>query len=124
LVIDVSVGTVGAVCTVATLIGKAVHGLVGTALEKRDEKIKQIESESVKKSLELEGAFRAARDTQKILFEKLDAHHKELQDYKLSVAERYVAAGALKEMLAPLVARLEGIEHDLRNGERPERRAA
>lgn len=114
MTIDISVGSVGAACAVVTLAGKIIHSLVAGALEKRDDRIGVLEKAGADKDRELEGAFRAVRDTQKTLFEKLDNHHREFQDYKLSVAEKYVGAAALKELLAPLVSRLDSIEHDLR----------
>lgn len=116
MTIDFSVGTVGAACAVATLTGKIVHSLFAGALEKRDSRIEALEKAVADKDRELEGAFKVVKDTQKLLFEKLDSHYKELQDYKLSVAKEYVATGALKELLAPIVTRLDSIEHDLRNG--------
>lgn len=114
MTIDISVGSVGAACAAATLVGKVVHSLVASALEKRDDRISALEKSGADKDRELEGAFKAVKDTQKLLFEKLDNHHREFQEYRLVVAEKYVAAGSLKEMLAPLVARLDSIEHDLR----------
>ncbi len=125
MVLDISVGSVSAACAVAGLTGKLVHWLVAGALEKRDTRIGELEKSlrtkdaDIEKSMalkdrELEGAFKVVKDTQKLLFQKLDEHYKEFQDYRLIVAEKYVAAAALKEILAPLVSRLESIEHDFR----------
>lgn len=54
------------------------------------------------------------RSTQKTLFEKLDVVARELQDYKLHVAETFVNQAALQKMIDPLDRRLEAIEKDLR----------
>ena len=107
MTIDISVGTVGAACTVATLVGKIVHSLFTSALEKRDDKIE-----------ELNGAWKATRETQRVLFEKLDVHHKEFQDYKLHVAETYLVEAKMEKLVAPILSRLDGIERDLRSAER------
>lgn len=107
MTIDVSVGTVGAACTVATLAGKIIHSLFSSALEKRDGKLEELNS-----------AFKAARDTQRVLFEKLDTHHKEFQDYKLHVAETYLVEAKMEKLVAPILSRLDSIERDLRTAER------
>lgn len=114
MTIDISVGTVGAACTVATLAGKIVHSLFSSALEKRDDRIAAMEKASDDKDRELEGAFKAVRDTQKTLFDKLDAAHNDLQAYKLHVAEHYVGEAKLEKLIAPVLTRLDSIERDLR----------
>jgi hypothetical protein len=121
LTIEVTLGTVVELCTVGGVVSAVVHWLVSAALKDRDTRIAALE-ESAKRDreaaekratadhLELESAFKAARDTQRTLFEKLDSLHRELTDYKLQVAEKYVGAAQLKELLAPLITRLERIE--------------
>lgn len=132
MTIEITPASVTITVTVVGALAKLVHWLVSrederreerweASLKTRDEKIAVLERSVADKDRELEGAFKAVKDTQRILFEKLDTHHREFQDYRLVVAEKYVAVGALKEMFAPLVARLDSIEHDLR-GERSDRR--
>lgn len=54
----------------------------------------------------------------KLLFDKFDGVNRDLQEYKLHVAESYVNQAALEKLLAPAFAaverRLETIESDLR----------
>ena len=60
----------------------------------------------------------AIKATQKLLFEKNDATARELQNYRLYVAETYVNQAALETMLHPIERRLEAIENDLRGDHR------
>lgn len=121
MIVEVTLGTVVELCTVGGVVSAVVHWLVSAALKDRDVRIAALEEAARKQNqatekketadrLELESAFRAARETQKVLFEKLDATHRELTEYKLRVAETYVATANLKEMLAPIVSRLDRIE--------------
>ena len=56
----------------------------------------------------------AVKSTQKTLFLKLDEVTKEFNEYKLHVAEHYMAEAKLEKMLLPIERRLEAIEDDLR----------
>jgi hypothetical protein len=58
--------------------------------------------------------FHAIKTTQKLLFEKHDEVSKQLQDYKLHVAETYVNREILKEQLAPINKTLENIQDEMR----------
>lgn len=111
MTIEITPGTVSATLGIAGVVGKIIHSLVNVALEKRDEKIK-----------ELEGAHRAVRDTQGTLFGKLDQLHREHQDYRLHVAETYIGEAKIEKLFAPVISRLERIENDLR-GDRERARA-
>ncbi len=115
MTIEITLGTVSTALAIAGTAGKIIHSLVNVALEKRDLKL-----------AELEGALKAAREvdasTRRILFDKLDAQHNALQDYKLHVAEHYVGEAKLEKLIAPILTRLDGIERDLR-GERQQRTA-
>lgn len=57
------------------------------------------------------------RAGQKILFEKLDSQTSALQDYKLHVAETYVAEAKLEKMFLSLNSRLDSIERWMRKGD-------
>lgn len=107
MTIEITLGTVSTALAIIGTAGKIVHSLVNIALEKRDAKL-----------LELEGSLKAARETdaatRRILFDKLDAQHNALQDYKLHVAEHYVGEAKLEKLIAPILTRLDGIERDLR----------
>lgn len=60
----------------------------------------------------------ALKATQKLLFDKADHAVSALHEYKLHVAETYVATAALEKMLHPIERRLEAIENDLRDDHR------
>ena len=62
----------------------------------------------------VDSSIKSVRTTQKLLFEKSDIAARELQEYKLHVAETYVNQAALEKMLRPIERRLEAIENDLR----------
>lgn len=113
MTIDLTLGTVSATLGIAGGIGKIIHSLVNVALEKRDDKIKELES-----------AHRAVRETQGTLFGKLDALHREHQDYRLHVAETYIGEAKIEKLLGPIVNRLERIENDLRGDRERDRRPA
>lgn len=126
MVLEITGASLAVTATVVGAAAKLVHWLVAReiirsekdlaeALERRDQRIEALERAVADKDRELEGAFKAVKDTQKTLFEKLDVHYKEFQEYRLTVAKEYVAVGALKELLAPIASRLDSIEHDLRN---------
>lgn len=126
MTVDITPASITVTVTVIGAFAKLVHWLVSRemdraekavaeALEHRDERIKALELAVAAKDRELEGAFKAVKDTQRTLFEKLDNDRERFHKYQLDVAEKYVATNALKEMLGPLVTRLENIEHDLRN---------
>lgn len=104
MTLDISVSTVGAACTVATLTGKIIHSIVVGALEKRDDRIKALEDDRV-----------GLKATQSVLFNKLDKQTDEFAGYKLHVAETYIAEAKLEKIIAPVVNRLERIEDDLRD---------
>lgn len=106
MTIEITLGTVSTALGIAGAAGKIIHSLVNVALEKRDDKIR-----------ELEGAHRAVRDTQSTLFGKLDALHREHQDYRLHVAETYIGEAKIEKLIMPILQRLDNIERDLR-GER------
>ena len=57
----------------------------------------------------------ATKVSTKLLFEKYDGVSRELQEYKLHVAETYVNQAALEKLLIPIERRLETIEKDLRD---------
>ena len=75
----------------------------------------------------LEGDLNAhiitAKTAERVLFSKLDTTTRELQDYKLYVAETYVNQAALEKMLHPIERRLEAIENDLRGDHRTSHRS-
>lgn len=54
------------------------------------------------------------RETLKILFTKHDEVLKELQDYKLHVAEKYVGKETLEKALEPIYAMLKELRDELR----------
>lgn len=112
MTIEITLGTVSTALAIAGTAGKIIHSLVNVALEKRDAKI-----------TELEGAHRAVRETQSILFGKLDTLHREHQDYRLHVAETYIGETKIEKLLLPVLQRLDNIERDLR-GERADRARA
>lgn len=90
---DISPAWVGAGATVGSIIG----GLL----------IRWVESQ-----------ISSLKATQKLLFEKLDAMDKDLQSYKLHVAETYVNQAALEKALAPMNKALEEIKEELREERR------
>jgi hypothetical protein len=108
MTIDISPGTVSATAAVVGVAAKIVHSLVGAALEKRDEKLREIES-----------AFKAVKATEVKLFEKLDGAHKELSEFKLHAAETYMAEAKMEKVIAgafaPILDRLSRIENRLDN---------
>ena len=55
----------------------------------------------------------AVKVTQKLLFEKYDKLNSDFNDYKLHVAETYIADAKLEKILRPIERRLEAIEDDL-----------
>lgn len=109
--VELSSGWVSAGAAVGGLVVTIAGFWIRSAFEARDERIKAAET--------LHAADTAAvKTTQKLLFEKLDSQGRELQEYKLHVAETYVNQAALEKLLAPVERRLEAIENDLRSGER------
>jgi hypothetical protein len=54
------------------------------------------------------------KSTQKLLFDKHDAHAREFQEHRLHVAETYVNRDVLKEQLEPIHKTLEEIKDELR----------
>lgn len=86
---ELSPGWVGAVCTVASLIGGAATAWINASLG-------------------------AVKSTQKVLFEKLDKQAADLAAHKLHTAETYVNRQVLTEQLAPINRALEKIDDDLR----------
>lgn len=113
MTIEITLGTVSTALGIIGTAGKIVHSLVKIALEERDAKIAEMGS-SLKAARETDAA------TRRILFDKLDAHHKEFTDYKLHVAETYIVETKMEKLLAPVLSRLENIERDIR-GERRDR---
>lgn len=93
---DINAGWVGAATTVFGALSTMAGAWVKSALATRDE------------------AIQATKNAQKLLFEKSDVQTRELQEYKLHVAETYVNQAALQKMLDPIDRRLENIEKDLR----------
>lgn len=55
------------------------------------------------------------KTTQKTLFERHDTVTRDLQSYKLHVAETYVNREILKEQLAPINKVLDSIQQELRD---------
>jgi uncharacterized membrane-anchored protein YhcB (DUF1043 family) len=66
----------------------------------------------------VDGQIASVKATQKLLFEKYDAQEKDLQSYKLHVAETYVNQAALEKALAPMNKALEEIKEELREERR------
>lgn len=97
---EISPGWVSAGAGVAGLVTTVAGMWIRSAFATRDEQIAAIKA------------------TQKILFEKLDVVGRELQEYKLHVAETYVNQAALEKLLLPIERRLETIEQDLRKDSR------
>lgn len=62
----------------------------------------------------VDNSITAVKSTQKLLFDKHDKVERELQDYKLHVAETYVNREVLREQLAPINAGLKEIRDELR----------
>lgn len=62
----------------------------------------------------INGQFASVRSSVKLLFEKKDFLDKDLQAYKLHVAETYVNQQALEKLFAPIDRRLLEIENTLR----------
>ncbi len=86
---EISAGWAGASATIAGIVGGTVVRWVDNAIT-------------------------AIKATQKILFAKHDAVERDLQDYKLKVAETYVNREVLREQLAPINAGLKEIRDELR----------
>lgn len=63
-------------------------------------------------------AIGVVKNTQKTLFDKLDATSNELHVYKLHVAETYVNREVLREQLAPITEGLKEIRDGLRDDRR------
>jgi hypothetical protein len=63
----------------------------------------------------IDNSLTAVKATQKLLFDKSDNHGRDLQDYKLHVAETYLTRVALREQLEPIHKTLEEIKEDLRD---------
>lgn len=95
---EISPGWVSAGAAVGGLVVTVAGFWIRSAFETRD------------------GQIAAVKSTQKILFDKLDSVTRELQEYKLHVAETYVNQAALEKLLMPVERRLEAIEDDLRGG--------
>lgn len=70
----------------------------------------------------VDGAIKAVKATQKLLFEKHDSTERELQNYKLHVAETYVNREVLREQLAPINAGLKEIRDELRQDRKNDQR--
>lgn len=137
MTIEITPASVTITIAVGGAAAKIVHWLVGLALERRDAAIKaafdraveaeETAGEAIKVALtakeremdELRGAYRAIKETQGKLFEKHDFVVRELNEYKLHVAERYVGEEKLEKLFAPLVNRLEGIETEMRRRAQP-----
>ena len=60
-----------------------------------------------------EARITEVKGTQRVLFDKYDTATRNLQDYKLHVAESYVNREVLREQLAPINKALEKIDNDL-----------
>lgn len=114
MTIELSWPAAASACAVLTILGKVVHGLVGTALESRDEAINVLRKDLEKKKVDHDVDVVALKATQKTLFERIDSQARELQNHKLHVAETYVNQAALEKLLVPIERRLEMIEKDLR----------
>ena len=67
-----------------------------------------------------ESRIYAVKETQKLLFSKLDIVSHTLQEYKLHVAETYVNREILKEQLLPIHKTLENIQQELHDTRRRE----
>lgn len=93
---EINSGWVSAGCAVSGLVVTVAGFWIRSAFEARD------------------GQIAAVKVTQKLLFDKLDTQTRELQEYKLHVAETYVNQAALEKLLTPIERRLENIEKDLR----------
>lgn len=107
MVVEISWPAVSAGCVVLTLVGKVLHGIAMAAFESRDSEIRALRTK-------LETDIAAVKTTQKLQFDKYDAVARELQEYKLHVAETYVNQAALQKMLDPIDRRLENIEKEMR----------
>lgn len=114
MTVEISWPAVGTGCVVLTFLGKVIHGAFAVALEKRDDAIKALGEDLTKEKARHDTDVTALKTTQKLLFEKADKAVSELHEYKLHVAETYVAEGKLEKMLHPIERRLEAIENDLR----------
>jgi phosphopantothenate synthetase len=70
----------------------------------------------------VDNAITSVKATQKLLFDKHDKVERELQDYKLHVAETYVNREVLREQLLPINEGLKEIRDELRQDrkDRPE----
>jgi phosphopantothenate synthetase len=86
---EISAGWAGAGTAVASLIGGSIVRWVDNAIV-------------------------SVKATQKLLFDKHDTVERDLQDYKLHVAETYVNREVLREQLAPINANLKEIRDELR----------
>lgn len=89
-------GWLTGVGTFAAVIGTAAAAFLHEAFASRDMQLQ------------------AMKNTQGVLFAKLDAVTQELHLYKLHVAETYVNEAKLEKLLDPINRRLESIENDLR----------
>ena len=65
--------------------------------------------------------IQSMRNSQNVLFNKLDAVVLELHEYKLHVAETYVNEAKLEKLFDPINRRLENIEDGLRDDRKHER---
>ena len=61
------------------------------------------------------GSMSSMKGTQKVIFEKLDGHGRDFQEYRVHVAETYVNREILKEQLAPINKALDSIQQELRD---------
>ncbi len=62
----------------------------------------------------VDSSIASVRSNQRTMFEKHDKVERDLQDYKLHVAETYVNREVLREQLAPINAGLKEIRDELR----------
>ena len=63
----------------------------------------------------LNGRIADVKNTQALLFTKYDNVGRELQNYKLHVAETYVGIDAMEKALAPINATLKELRDELRD---------
>lgn len=106
MIVEISWGSIAAGLGVAGTLGEALRRFVNREIascEKAVADLKQQHEDDVNK----------LRESVKTLFGKHDAVVKELNDYKLHVAETYVNQAALEKMLQPMERRLERIEESL-----------
>jgi len=115
MIVELSWQAVTGTAIIGTLLCKIIHGLVSSALEKRDTRITGLCEDIDYSITERNKLIGAIKLTQKTLFDKFDAALKELNVYKLHVAETYVNEAKLEKLLAPIHRQLEAIESDLRS---------